>query len=331
MVVRAPAWQEAYRAVRENAALLSLVDSGLLEVTGTERTGYVHDLVTNDVASLGPGQGVRAMMLTPTKGRVVADFLVCSTPEALWIECFGGSAPAVLELLEKFYFGQEVTFSDRSAAYSVLSLQGPRSGAVLQTVGAAVPGPSAGANEETTIGDRDVRVVRWTDTGEVGFHLWAAVGEAPAIAAELISGGAVEGTHEAWDVLQIEAGIAVFGRDLSEDIIPLEAPTENAISHTKGCYPGQEVIARLWARGRPAKHLRGMRFEGEAMPAAGSVFDADDKSGVARVTASAASPDLGSIGLAYIHRDYCQPGTKLIGEMGPAEVVEIPMREVVEQ
>jgi folate-binding protein YgfZ len=126
-------------------------------------------------------------------------------------------------------------------------------------------------------------------------------------------------------VLQIESGIAVFGRELGEDTIPLEAPTENAMSFDKGCYPGQEVIARLHVRGRPARELRGLRLEGEP-PAVGETLDAPDKPRVATVTASGRSPLLGSVALAYVHRDYLGAGTRLTTAGGQsAEVVALPM------
>ncbi|MFN2382753.1 MAG: glycine cleavage T C-terminal barrel domain-containing protein, partial [Gemmatimonadota bacterium] len=122
---------------------------------------------------------------------------------------------------------------------------------------------------------------------------------------------------------------AAFGRELTEDVIPLEAPTENAISHVKGCYPGQEVIARLHMRGRPARHLRGLQFAATQPAPPGAVLDADGKPGAATVTASGTSPRLGPIALAYVHRDWCAAGTRLRladGEAGEGEavVVELP-------
>jgi len=142
----------------------------------------------------------------------------------------------------------------------------------------------------------------------------------------VVAAGAEPGDDEAWTVLQIEAGIAAFGRELGEETIPLEAPVEEALSFDKGCYPGQEVIARLHVRGRPARFLRGLRIEGGGALAPGDTLDAADKPRVATVTASGASPALGAVALAYVHRDYLEPGTRLSTADGrTAEVTDLPM------
>ena len=321
-----PAWHPAYHAARERAALFARPDATLIAMTGTERAPYLNSLCTNKVIDLDIGHGARAFLLNPTKGRVLADFLVCATEDVLWLECVGGSAPTVLGILQRYYFGQEVAFEDHADEWTVLSLQGPESATFLERTGAAVPFPKPGAHVETGVGAHRARIVRWSDTAEVGFHLWVPAADADPVHSAVIEAGAVPGREEAWTVLQIEAGVAAFGRELTEETIPLEAPTENAISHTKGCYPGQEVIARLHVRGRPAKHLKGLLVEGERALETGSVLDSGEKPGVARVTASGVSPVLGPIALAYVHRDYCDPGTRLrAGDGRAAEVADLPM------
>ena len=170
-----------------------------------------------------------------------------------------------------------------------------------------------------------MRVVRWSDTGETGFHLWVPGDATATLSSALVRAGAAAGHKDAWDTAQIESGIAVAGAELGLETIPLEAPTENAISHTKGCYPGQEVIARLWARGRPARLLRGLRFEGDEALPPGATLDADGKEGAARVTRSAVSPALGPVALAYVHRDHVEAGTQLRSGSVVAEIADLPM------
>lgn len=325
-VTTAAPWHAAYRAARDRAALFDLADSGLIELTGPERQAYVHSLCTNKVVDLEPGRGVRALLLNPTKGRTLADFLACETGDALWLECRGGSATTVLEVLGKYFFGQAVEVVDRTAAWEVAALQGPGAAELLAALGSTLPDEVPAAHVATAIGPVSGRVVRWNDTGGPGFHLWLPRDGAEAARAALAEAGAVRGGAEAWTVLQIEAGVAAFGRDLTPETIPLEAPTEDAINHVKGCYPGQEVIARLHVRGRPAKHLRGLRVEGEARLAPGMVLDAAGKPGAATVTASGVSPELGSIALAYVHRDHCSAGTRLTGEGRAAVVADLPLR-----
>lgn len=318
-----PTWHAAHRAIRETAAVLELPDSGLLEIRGADRRGYLNSLCTNKVDDLEPGRGARAFLLLPQKGRVLADFLACETGKALMLECFGGTAGAALETLRKYYFGQEVEFTN--LPWRVFSLQGPESPAVLERAELAAPAPLEGSHVVGGSGSAEVRVVRWSDSGETGFHVWAPAGVSDDLSTKLVRAGAATGAREAWDAVQIESGIALAGPELGPETIPLEAPTENAISHTKGCYPGQEVIARLWARGRPARLLRGLRFEGgEALPA-GVTMDAEGKPGAARVTRSAVSPALGPVALAYVHRDYAEAGTRLRGGTVEAEVTDLPM------
>ncbi len=316
---------DGYRAVREGCAVFDL-ERGFLVLSGAERGAYLHSLVTNRVDDLSPGEGRRAFLLTPTRGRVFADFLACETGESLWLECAGGSAGAVLELLQKYYFGQDVAFEDRSDGWRALSLQGPGGEALLAELGVGPPAAEAGAHAGAVLAGTETRIVRWSDTGEEGFHVWAPAGAADGVRAALVEAGAEPGGEAAWTALQIEAGIAAFGRELGEETIPLEAPVEDAMSFDKGCYPGQEVIARLHVRGRPARQLRGLRIEGETALPPGTTLDAPGKPAAATVTASGVSPLLGAIALAFVHRDFTDPGTRLTTADGrTAEVAELPL------
>ena len=301
-----------YSAAREGAALFERPGSTLVEVTGSERLPYLNSLCTNKLIDLEPGHAARAFLLVPTKGRVLADFLACETGAATWLECQGGCAPTVMELLGKYYFGQDVAFHDRRDGWRVLALVGPEAGRILTGIVPDVPPAGEGMHEETPLGGAPARALRWSDAGPPGWHLWVSADAADTARQALLEAGAVPGTEDAWTLLQIESGIAAFGRELGEDTIPLEAPTEDAIDHDKGCYPGQEVITRLHFRGRPARQLRGLRIEGDAPLPARTALDADDKPAVAVVTASAVSPALGPVALAYVHRDYSQAGTRLM-------------------
>lgn len=326
MSEHAAPWHPCYLAARESAALFVRPESALVEVDGPERLEYLNSLATNKLDDLEPGRARRAFFLSPTKGRVLADFLACETGGSTWLECAGGSAPAVLEYLRKYYFGQEVDFHERAGEWWVLALVGPGAGDLLTGVATDVPPGEVGDHEETAIGGAECRAVRWDDAGLPGWRLWVPDPAIDVVRTALEEAGAARGHEEAWDALQIEAGVAAFGRELGEETIPLEAPTGNALHFEKGCYPGQEVIARLHVRGRPARQLRGLEVEGEEPLAAGTVLDAADKAGVATVTAGARTPDLGSIALAFVHRDYVEAGTRLTAGDHAATVVDLPMR-----
>jgi len=315
----------AYRDAREGAALFARPATGLVEVTGAGRLEFLNGLSTNKLVDLEPGRAARAFLLVPTKGRVLADFIACETGEATWLECQGGSAPTVIELLGRYYFGQDVAFADRSEEWRVVALVGPRAGALLTGVVQEVPPGEEGTHEATRLGGAEARALRWSDAGPPGWHLWVRAEGVETARQALVEAGAVPGSEDLWTLLQIEAGVAAYGRELTEEVIPLEAPTEDAIDHAKGCYPGQEVIARLHVRGRPARHLRGLVFEPGDPPPPGARLDAADKAGVAVVTAAAASPSLGPVALAYVHRDYCEAGTRLTLDGRGATVTDLPL------
>ena len=329
---REPDGPSGYRAAREGAALFDRPESTLVEITGSERLPYLNSLCTNKMIDLEPGRSARAFLLVPTKGRVLADFIACESGAATWLECQGGSGPTVIELLGKYYFGQDVAFHDRSDAWRVLAVVGPDAGRILTGILPDVPPAEEGTHEETALGGVTARALKWSDAGPPGCHLWVSAGAADTARQAILEAGATHGTEDAWTLLQIESGVAAFGRELGEDVIPLEAPTGNAIDHDKGCYPGQEVITRLHFRGRPARHLRGLRIEGEMPFPTGVTLDAADKPAVAVVTASAVSPALGPIALAYVHRDYCDAGSRLTldapsggGARVDATVADLPL------
>ena len=321
-VLEAPA---GHRAAREGAALFERPGSTLVEVTGSERLPYLNSLCTNKLVDLEPGRAVRAFLLVPTKGRVLADFIVCETGTATWLECQGGCSPTVMELLGKYYFGQDVAFHDRRDPWRVLAVVGPEAGRILTGILPDVPPAEEGMHEESAIGGDVARALKWSDAGPAGWHLWVSAEAVDTARQAILEAGAAPGTEDAWTLLQIESGIAAFGRELGEEAIPLEAPTGNAIHHDKGCYPGQEVITRLHFRGRPARQLRGLRFEGDAPLSSGATLDAADKPAVAVVTASAISPALGPIALAYVKRDYSEPGTRLTTGGTTATVADLPL------
>ena len=317
---------DLWRMAREAAIHRPLTDSRVIEVAGSERGSFLNSLITNKVDDLDTGQGARAFLLNPTRGRVLADLLVCAAADALWLECLGGSGAVVTELLQRYYFGQDVEVGDRSQTFHVFSLQGPAAARALTGIGIEEPPSESVAHQDRVLFGSPGRVVRWSDTGAEGFHLWVAAEVVDDMRAWLVREEIPEVDDDTWDVLQIESGTAVFDRELNEHHIPLEAPIGDAIHHEKGCYPGQEVIARLHVRGRPARFLKGLRFEHGPPPERGSVLDAEGKTGAAEVTASGVSPELGPIAMAYVLRDYSEAGTRLMCDGHTATVHDLPLR-----
>jgi folate-binding protein YgfZ len=229
-------------------------------------------------------------------------------------------APAVLQKLDQFVFSEDVQLGDLGAAFAKLSVAGPFAARIvastLQAEGALDEASMAGwpefRNARTSFRGQVVLLAASRELGVPAFDLYVERPHVEALRAALVAAGAVRGGEEAAEVLRIEAGRPAFGADMDAETIPLEAGIEaRAISFTKGCYPGQEVVIRVLHRGqgRVARKTAGLRVTGETTPARGDIVRAGDRD-VGRVTSAAWSPRTdGAIALAILHRDFLEPGT----------------------
>jgi len=268
-------------------------DIGRLVVTGADRRTYLQGLLTNDVEALTPGTGCYAAMLT-AQGRMIADMFVDELGDSVLLRLPIALTTHVREHLERFVFTEDVQVADITAQTVQFGIYGPRAADAADHV-----------SDGTRLAIDDLP----------GAALIVDAARASAVAAALESAGAVEATLDDFEVVRIEAGVPRFGVDMDGDTIPLEAGIEDrAISRTKGCYVGQEVIVRVLDRGhgRVAKRLVPLVFdEGARVPARGAVVHTDDRD-VGRVTSAVCSPGLGRVvALAYVHRDFTSPGTAL--------------------
>jgi len=330
---------EEYRALREGAALVDRSQRGRIAAVGPDRLSYLHAMLTNDIASLRQGKGCYAAYLTP-QGRMMADMRVLELGDLTLLGVEASAKTVVLEKLEQFIFAEDVRLADLSSTLGEVAVYGPRAADTL----AAVFAPESGAPSKEALaalaeyesarapfkgGTAVVAADR--ELGVPGFDAYIDRARAPAFAGALGEAGAVEASEDGAEVLRIEAGRPRFGVDMDENTIPLEAGIERrAISFTKGCYPGQEVITRVLHRGhgRVAKKLVGVSVYGSVVPARGDQFVVDDRE-VGRVTSAALSPSLQSpIALGYVQRDFAAPGTAVCivrdGQRLPAKVVELP-------
>jgi tRNA-modifying protein YgfZ len=219
-----------------------------------------------------------------------------------------------------------------TATFAQMAIVGPHAAQVVASLVRGVPEATLAAVAEHGNVRVDWRgtaaiVVRTFDTGEPGFDLLVEAEQAEALRTAIVDAGVPFLDESVADALRIEAGVAAFHRDMDEETIPLEAGIESrAISFTKGCYVGQEVIVRVLHRGhgRVARKLVGLRIDGDGVPAAGTALLAGDRE-VGRVTSSAWSPALNQvIALGYVHRDFVDPGTELAVEGAAAKVVSLP-------
>ena len=321
--------QEQYEALTGRAGLLDRRRRGRLALTGADRRGYLHGLLTNDIAALSAGTGCYAALLTP-QGRMISDMRVSELGERILIDLPAATTGAVRERLADFIFSEDVEVHDVGESLAQFALYGPHAARILAAVAAAPSGGGAdGAAREAQLASLPVNantpadvagspaiVVRSDDYGVAGFEIFVEAPAAGALAEALRRAGAVDVEQATADVCRVEAGRPRFGSDMDEHTIPLEAGIEDrAISLTKGCYVGQEVIIRVLHRGqgRVAKRLVGFVANGADGPLVRGdrLLDAAGKDAGA-VTSAVHSPRLRRpIGLGYVRREYAEPGAVL--------------------
>ena len=329
-----------YGALREGAGLIDRSDRGRLLLTGADRRAYLQGLLTNDIAALTPGTGCYSAYLT-AQGRMMADVRTFEMGDALLADLVGAVAPGVFDRWSQYVFSEDVTIEDLSESTAQIGVYGPAAAEVLEGALAAgrLPGeptPSAQmlesmpvyANSRWNLGAAPVFVLRSDDAGVMGFDVVVTRDRRTELEDLLRVAGAVDVGAEAALACRIEAGRPLFKVDMTEETIPLEAGIEDrAISLTKGCYVGQEIIIRVLHRGqgRVARRLVGLAFDpSAAVPERGERIRAGDRE-VGTITSAVQSPALGRpIALGYVHRDFVEPGTPLIVAGAPAVVSALP-------
>jgi folate-binding protein YgfZ len=303
-----------YRQLREECGLLDRFGRGKLLVSGPDAAEYLQGQLTNDVEALEPGDGQYSALLD-RKGHMQADMRVLRPePEEIWIDTEPEAIAATRRHLEMYSIGRDVKVGDVGAERAILSLIGPRSVEIAGT--AALPENSCEASlvagvECLGVGTRN------------GIDLIVAAGEAERLRDALLGAGAVAVAPQAVEILRIEQGVPRFGAEMGTETMPAEAGiVEAAVSFTKGCYIGQETVARLHYKGRPNRHLRGLRLSAPAAP--GTPLLLGEKE-VGKLGGAAVSPALGAIGLTILRRE-AEPGAELaLGEDGvTARVVDLP-------
>jgi folate-binding protein YgfZ len=300
--------------VLDGAVIGTVQARAQLAVAGKDRASFLQGLLTNDVQALEPGAGCYAAWLTP-QGRMLTDLHVLQSAGMALLDVPQFTAAATLARLEQFLFSEEVTLSALDQSLHGLWLHGMQAPAVLQRVIEGADGLdewSSYRHQPAVFRGEPVVVARIDQLGVPGFSVYLPPARVGNLMEGLIAAGAHAGSQDDIDAARIEARYPLFGVDMTEDTIPLEAGIEDrAISTSKGCYVGQEVIIRVLHRGhgRVARKLVGLSIDGPKPEANAKLFAGERE--VGWITSAALSPRLGTVALGYVHRDFSSPSTEL--------------------
>jgi tRNA-modifying protein YgfZ len=306
-----------YRIITEACGLLDRSERGKLALSGPDAASFLQGQVTNDVEALAPGSGCYAAFLTP-KGKMLGDLRILNAGHELLLDTERVALQGLFNMIRRFSIGYGVELHKRTVECGLLSLIGPAA-AEVAGAGDLPPDEHAHALVEVPGAGITARAIR-TD---VGIDLLCDSGHTEAIRPALSDAGAMPVAEAAVECVRVQRGRPRYGVDLDESVIPQEAGiNERAVSFTKGCYVGQETVARLYYRGKPNRQLRGVRLSAVAESGDEVTFDGRV---VGRLTSVAQSPRFGPIGLALIRRE-APPGSFVtVGEASiTAEVTELP-------
>ena len=305
-----------YDALRGDAGVVEVERASVL-VHGPDAVSYLQSLISADLDGVGDGEGVRSLLLTP-QGKLDAEFRLLRVGDDCWLDADEGIGARLTEALVRFKIRVKVDVEDRSDSWGVLALKGPNAEATLRTAaGVEVP-----AVQHAHVPWGGARIVRADWPGLPGFDVVGAPAELERHEDQLIAVGAMPAIEEDYEAVRIEAGVPRQTLDLDDRIIPQEAfLDEDAVSFTKGCFLGQELVTRIDTRGHVNRYLRGVRLGADA-PTGAEVM-VDDKT-VGTLTSTAISPRLGPIALAMIRREV-EPPAEVTVNGTPATVDALPL------
>jgi folate-binding protein YgfZ len=323
-----------HRAVRQAVGIADLSHRGKIRVMGDDRVKWLQTVISNDVLSLQPGQGLYSSLLTH-KGKMLTYFRLYMQTDAVTLEDVGEIGETTFQSLRKFLlYGTKAKMENCAETWGLLLTSGPKAAHVIQTAFGVDVADLQPVNFITAqIGGFTALVLRTEETGEVDIELLLPAAGLPTAWSAVLDAGAKFGIQpfgtQAREALRMEAGLPAAGPDLNEDIVPPEANLEGkAFSLNKGCYPGQEVVARMDTYGTVRRHLVGIVLKDSTVPPKRAKLFAGDRE-VGWISSAARSPQLGQvIALGFPLRDFSQPGTELTVEFGggrhPATVHPLP-------
>ncbi len=315
-----------YEAVREGGAGLIDLSSarGHIHVSGSEATMFLNGLITNDVKNLAQNRWMPAVFPT-VQGRLIGAVRVIRRSDSTFlIETETASHESVLQTVSRFTLAGDFKVTDLTAETALVTLQGEGAGEILQKVfDQGVSDLPQNGVTETTWQNVHVTIIRASHTGEDGFDIVLDSSQKAELLQALEAAGAQPVGEDTFEILRVEAGIARFGQDMDETSVVPETNLDDAVSYTKGCYVGQEIIVRIKHRGHPAKKLTRLRFETDQAIEPGAMIRSRENQEIGRVTSAVISPKLGSIGLGYVRYEYLAEGTQVVVGDGIDAIVGI--------
>jgi folate-binding protein YgfZ len=345
--------QAEYAAIHQRCGMMDLPQRGILELTGKDRLPFLNNLLTNQTfdkatkTSLPSGRGLYAFLLNAKSGRIITDVNVLELGERTLLELDARLVETLRQALDRYRFSEQVTITPRTGELHEIALHGPGTGELIAQAFDASPtlGEPIACGPARVIG-HDAIVWRDDPCGVPGYHVIVPTTAARAIWMHLLTrfGGAIDNQQQpgkrplrpigwaAFNASRIEAGRPLFGIDFDDTVLALETGplAGRAVSFTKGCYPGQEIVARMHARHQIARQIVGIRMEGDALPLAGTNIIDDAGNPIGGITSSTLSPVLSNaaICLGIVKRPHFTLGTKLKipaeGAIRTGTVVELP-------
>jgi folate-binding protein YgfZ len=305
-----------YAAVRDGGSgLIDLSSRGRLRVSGSEATMFLNGLITNDMKTLAENRWMPAAFPT-VQGRLIGAVRVVRLKDAFVIDTDAESHEAVLKTVSRFTLAGDFHVKDLTSETALLSVQGKRAVEVVEKVlETSVSDLPRDGVLETNWQNTPVTIIRATHTAEDGFDILIDSTQGAQLRQALIDADAQVVSPDVFEVLRIEAGIARFGHDVDETNVVTETNLDDAVSYTKGCYVGQEIIVRIKHRGHVAKKLTGLRFQTEKRIEPGTIIKSSDGKEIGKLTSTAFSPKLeATIGLGYVRYEFLNPGTTVVIE-----------------
>ena len=314
-----------HHAVRNNVGITDVSYRGRHRLIGEDRAKFLHRIISNDVESLSTGEGTYATILTH-RGKIIADMNISVLEDTISIDTAPETTESLFNELDKYIIADDVELSDVTAETGAIAVHGPKSTDLVQSVLginelAALPERHNCFREADSLFNHTIACVRTDSTGEIGWTLYTAAEALVSLWETLMTEGARFDVQpigwNALESLRIEAGVPRYGTELTDSVIPLEAELDHAIDFEKGCYIGQEIVARMKYRGHPNRLLRGIEVDTGSTAQENCILRPDapvfkeDKE-IGWVTSATFAPTLGkSIALGYVRMQVTEAGSRV--------------------